>query len=164
MPRVQRTGSSAKCLGTPLAQQRLHRLENGLARIELKRPLTDGTLPVDMDPLSRLCRPAAAFSRTDVSHPRTSACSPVHVSCARSSRERALARAHRALARGRPYGAAAPKPLTRPSSGSAGRGTICVSRSSTKCAMRAVSRFKTSAECATESCHDVRSAEHRRHR
>jgi hypothetical protein len=39
-------------LRPPLAQQRLERQPNGLVRIALKRAYNDGTLAVDMDPLS----------------------------------------------------------------------------------------------------------------
>jgi hypothetical protein len=35
---------------------------DGLVRIALKRPFSDGTVAVDMDPLSLLCRLAAAAS------------------------------------------------------------------------------------------------------
>jgi hypothetical protein len=35
-------------------------LDDGLVRIELKRPFSDGTVAVDLDPLSLLCRLAAA--------------------------------------------------------------------------------------------------------
>jgi len=43
-----------------LAQERLQLLDSGLVRIELKRPFRDGTVGVDLDPLSLLCRLAAA--------------------------------------------------------------------------------------------------------
>jgi hypothetical protein len=43
-------------LRPPLAQQRLERQPDGLVRIALKRAYNDGTLAVDMDPLSLLCR------------------------------------------------------------------------------------------------------------
>jgi len=46
-------------LRPPLAQERLHLLPDGLVRIELKRPFRDGTVAVDLDPLSLLCRLAA---------------------------------------------------------------------------------------------------------
>ena len=42
-------------LRPPLAQQRLERQPDGLVRIALKRAYNDGTLAVDMDPLSLLC-------------------------------------------------------------------------------------------------------------
>jgi hypothetical protein len=47
-------------LRPPLAQERVHLLDDGLVRIELKRPFADGTVAVDLDPLSLLCRLAAA--------------------------------------------------------------------------------------------------------
>jgi len=43
-----------------LAQERLHPLPNNLVRIELKRAFRDGTVAIDLDPLSLLCRLAAA--------------------------------------------------------------------------------------------------------
>ena len=56
-------GREALCkyiLRPPLAQERLHLLDNGLVRIELERAFSDGTVAIDMDPLSLLCRLAAA--------------------------------------------------------------------------------------------------------
>ncbi len=47
-------------LRPPLAQDRVRRLENGLVRILLKRPFSDGTTAIDLDPLSLLCRLAAS--------------------------------------------------------------------------------------------------------
>ena len=46
-------------LRPPLSQERLQLLPDGLVRIELKRPFRDGTVAVDLDPLSLLCRLAA---------------------------------------------------------------------------------------------------------
>ena len=46
-------------LRPPIAQERLHILPDDLVRIELKRPFSDGTVAVDLDPLSLLCRLAA---------------------------------------------------------------------------------------------------------
>jgi hypothetical protein len=46
-------------LRPPIAQERLHLLANDLVRIELRRPFRDGTVAVDLDPLSLLCRLAA---------------------------------------------------------------------------------------------------------
>ena len=46
-------------LRPPLAQDRLKRLSNDLVRLEFKRPFSDGTWAVDMDPLSLLVRLAA---------------------------------------------------------------------------------------------------------
>ena len=43
-----------------LAQERLQLLPSGLVRIALRRPFRDGTFAVDLDPLSLLCRLAAA--------------------------------------------------------------------------------------------------------
>jgi hypothetical protein len=47
-------------LRPPLAQERLHIVSDELVRIELRRPFRDGTVAVDLDPLSLLCRLAAA--------------------------------------------------------------------------------------------------------
>jgi hypothetical protein len=56
-------------LRPPIAQERLHILPNDLARIELKRPFSDGdaeewlknhTVAIELDPLSLLCRLAAS--------------------------------------------------------------------------------------------------------
>jgi len=47
-------------LRPPLAEQRVKKLPNGLVRVELKRPFSDGTVAIDLDPLSFLCRLAAA--------------------------------------------------------------------------------------------------------
>jgi hypothetical protein len=47
-------------LRPPIAQERLHILPDNLVRIELKRPFRDGTVAVDLDPLSLLCRLAAS--------------------------------------------------------------------------------------------------------
>jgi hypothetical protein len=47
-------------LRPPVAQERLLRLPDGLVRITLKRAYADGTVAVDMDPLSLLCRLATS--------------------------------------------------------------------------------------------------------
>jgi hypothetical protein len=47
-------------LRPPLAQDRIERRPDGLVRIALKRAYTDGTVAVDMDPLSLLSRLAAS--------------------------------------------------------------------------------------------------------
>ncbi len=47
-------------LRPPLAQERLEPRPDGLVRIVLKKAYPDGTLPVDMDPLSLLCRLATS--------------------------------------------------------------------------------------------------------
>jgi hypothetical protein len=47
-------------LRPPIAQERVRLLDDGLVRLELKRPFGDGTVAVDLDPLSLLCRLAAA--------------------------------------------------------------------------------------------------------
>jgi Putative transposase len=40
----------------PLANERLSPGPDGLVRIALKKPFSDGTVAVDLDPLSLLCR------------------------------------------------------------------------------------------------------------
>jgi hypothetical protein len=47
-------------LRPPLAQQRLELLDNGLCRLSLKRAFSDGTVAIELDPLSLLCRLAAS--------------------------------------------------------------------------------------------------------
>lgn len=47
-------------LRPPLAQERVELLPDGLVRISLKRAYADGTVAVDMDPLSLLCRLATS--------------------------------------------------------------------------------------------------------
>jgi hypothetical protein len=44
----------------PVAQERAEQRTDGLVRITLKKPYTDGTIAVDMDPLSLLCRLATS--------------------------------------------------------------------------------------------------------
>ncbi len=47
-------------LRPPIAQERLEQRPDRLVRITLKKAYSDGTLAVDMDPLSLLCRLAAS--------------------------------------------------------------------------------------------------------
>ncbi len=47
-------------LRPPIAQERLKLVPDNLVRIELKRPFSDGTVAIDLDPLSLLCRLAAS--------------------------------------------------------------------------------------------------------
>jgi hypothetical protein len=47
-------------LRPPIAQDRIEQGQDGLVRIVLKRPFHDGTVAVEMDPLSLLCRLAAS--------------------------------------------------------------------------------------------------------
>ena len=47
-------------LRPPVAQERVEQRPNGLVRITLKKAYTDGTIAVDMDPLSLLCRLATS--------------------------------------------------------------------------------------------------------
>ena len=47
-------------LRPPIAQERLQQRPDGLVRITLKRAYSDGTVAVDMDPLSLLCRLATS--------------------------------------------------------------------------------------------------------
>jgi hypothetical protein len=47
-------------LRPPIAQDRLELLPDDLVRIHLRRPFADGTVAVDIDPLSLLCRLCAA--------------------------------------------------------------------------------------------------------
>ena len=50
-------------LRPPVAQERLEQRADGLVRITLKKAYTDGTVAVDMDPLSLLCRLATSVPR-----------------------------------------------------------------------------------------------------
>jgi hypothetical protein len=47
-------------LRPPIATERVQRGPDGLVRIALKRPFSDGTVAVDLDPLSLLCRLCAS--------------------------------------------------------------------------------------------------------
>jgi hypothetical protein len=47
-------------LRPPIAQERITRAPEGLVRIALKKPFSDGTFAVDLDPLSLLTRLCAA--------------------------------------------------------------------------------------------------------
>ena len=47
-------------LRPPIAQERITQGPDGLVRIALKRPFSDGTVAIDLDPLSLLCRLAAS--------------------------------------------------------------------------------------------------------
>ena len=47
-------------LRPPVAQERLQQRSDGLVRITLKKVYADGTVAVDMDPLSLLCRLATS--------------------------------------------------------------------------------------------------------
>jgi len=47
-------------LRPPIAQERLEQRPDGLLRITLKKPYSDGTVAVDMDPLSLLSRLATS--------------------------------------------------------------------------------------------------------
>jgi len=47
-------------LRPPVAHERVEQRPDGLVRITLKKAYTDGTIAVDMDPLSLLCRLATS--------------------------------------------------------------------------------------------------------
>jgi hypothetical protein len=51
-------------LRPPVATERIVAAPDGLVRISLKKPFSDGTAAVDMDPLSLLCRLAATVPPT----------------------------------------------------------------------------------------------------
>jgi len=61
-------------LRPPLAQERLEPRPDGLVRIVLKKAYADGTLAVDMDPLSLLCRLATACPHRACTPSRTREC------------------------------------------------------------------------------------------
>jgi hypothetical protein len=51
-------------LRPPIAQERVERRPDGLVRIALKKAYADGTVALDMDPLSLLCRLATSVLPT----------------------------------------------------------------------------------------------------
>ncbi|WP_437601713.1 transposase [Sorangium sp. So ce590] len=53
-------GAAALRAATPIAKERVEPQQDGLVRLSLKRAFGDGTVAVDMDPLSLLCRLAAS--------------------------------------------------------------------------------------------------------
>ena len=55
-------------LRPPLAQERVELQQDGLVRLSLKRAFADGTVAVDMDPLSLLCRLATSVPPPPLSH------------------------------------------------------------------------------------------------
>ena len=54
------TDLSPQVLRPPMAQERVERRPDGLVRIILKKAYSDGSVAVDMDPLSLLCRLATS--------------------------------------------------------------------------------------------------------
>ncbi|WP_436602297.1 transposase [Sorangium sp. So ce1036] len=62
--RGERSSSRSACAGgghpSEIAQERVELQQDGLVRLSLKRAFADGTVAVDMDPLSLLCRLAAS--------------------------------------------------------------------------------------------------------
>jgi hypothetical protein len=70
-------------LRPPIAQERIEHRPDGLVRIALKRAFADGTLAVEMDPLSLLCRLATSVPPFTLSN--TPACSPPPAPGARAS-------------------------------------------------------------------------------
>jgi hypothetical protein len=83
-------------LRPPIAQERLHLLANDLIRIELRRPFRDGTVAVDLDPLSRLslgCHGACAPQSHGAGRiGRCLALDPFRLVACNSCRSRAAAR------------------------------------------------------------------------
>ena len=55
-------------LRPPIAQERFQQRPDGLVRITLKKAYTDGTVAVDMDPLSLLCRLATSVPPKALPH------------------------------------------------------------------------------------------------
>ncbi|WP_437649028.1 transposase [Sorangium sp. So ce362] len=53
-------GAAALRAATPIAKERVEPQQDGLVRLSLKRAFADGTVAVDMDPLSLLCHLAAS--------------------------------------------------------------------------------------------------------
>ncbi len=78
-------------LRPPIAQERLEHRPDGLVRIILKKAYSDGTLAVDMDPLSLLCRLATSVPPPrlhTVRYVRFRGCSRPGASGERGSRRR----------------------------------------------------------------------------
>jgi len=86
-------------LRPPVAQERVELRQDGLVRIVLKRPFADGTLAVEMDPLSLLARLAALRGAATVPHGPLRRRPRAGESLAKAHRPRAAARP-RAGARG----------------------------------------------------------------
>jgi hypothetical protein len=82
-------------LRPPIVQQRLERGAADLVRITLKHAYTDGTVAVEMDPLSLLCRLATSVPPPRFHTVKTPACSRRPARCARASRPRASRRHQR---------------------------------------------------------------------
>src|SRR5438477_2859430 len=60
MDQIKAAAEARYVLRPPLAQDRVELRSDGLVRIALKRAYADGTVAVDMDPLSLLCRLATS--------------------------------------------------------------------------------------------------------
>ena len=73
-------------LRPPVAQERVEQRPDGLVRITLKKAYTDGTIAVDMDPLSLLCRLATSVPPPRLHTIRTRACWPRRARGGRVSR------------------------------------------------------------------------------
>ena len=82
-------GREALCkyvLRPAIAQERITHGPDGLVRIALKRPFSDGTVAVDLDPLSLLCAPGGLGATARSSTPSATRGSwPLPASCARAS-------------------------------------------------------------------------------
>ena len=100
---TRRTGATTTRRGAsrrpPVAQERVELRQDGLVRIVLKRPFADGTLAVEMDPLSLLARLAALRGAATVPHGPLRRRPRAGESLAKAHRPRAAARP-RAGARG----------------------------------------------------------------
>ncbi len=82
------TGREALCkyvLRPAVAQERITQGPDGLVRIVLKKPFSDGTVAVDMDPLSLLCRLAASVPPPRLHTVRYAGSWRRRASCARAS-------------------------------------------------------------------------------
>jgi hypothetical protein len=71
-------------LRPPIAQEGVTHGPEGLVPITLKKPFADGTVAVDMDPLSLLCRLAGSAPAPDSTPSVTPACAPPTASFARA--------------------------------------------------------------------------------
>jgi Putative transposase len=78
-----REGLLKYILRPPLAQERLLPAKDGLVRITIKRTFSDGTMAIDLDPLSPLSRLAAAVPYPRFHTVRYAGVLAAAVSCAR---------------------------------------------------------------------------------
>ena len=124
-------------LRPPIAQERVTQGPDGLVRIALKRPFADGTIAIDLDPLSLLCRLAASVPAKGTHTVRYAGV----LASASSLRPRIVPKPPVAAA----DDASEAKPKARPSSPSGTRASESSSRLSVRVASRRIARTSKSA-------------------